>query len=331
MPDTTETADLSLADQLQTLRQGCGLLRHPALDALEMSGEDRSRFLNGRVTCDVKPLEPGQGVYGFVTSAKGRVLADLGVLALADRFWLVLPPGTGAETRAQFEKFILADRVEIRPLEGWRAVMLAGPAAPRLLESLGALPERTFHHAETELAGQNVRIVRERDLGFPVFTLWLPGTGADAVLTALRERGVAEVGFEAWETVRIEAGQPRFGADFGPDCFPQETGLETLAVSYTKGCYLGQEVVARIHYRGGVQRELRGLLFSPDAAAEPGRALLQEGREVGKIGSATHSPRAGCQIGLAVVHQRAATGTTVEVEGGGYATLKDLPFSFADG
>lgn len=308
------------------------LLPHPALDALEMTGEDRARFLNGRITCDVKPLAPGQGAYGFITSAKGRVLADLTVLALPDRFWLVLPPGTGAETRAQFEKFILADRVEIRPLEGWQPIGLLGPTTPQALAGIGSLPETPFSHGEGVLAGHSVRLVRERDLGAPTFTLWLPEAAADGLIAELLERGLIEVGFEAWETVRIEAGQPRFGADFGPDCFPQETGLEALAVNYTKGCYLGQEVVARIHYRGGVQRGLRGLLFSPDATAEPGRALLREGREVGKIGSVAHSPRADRRIGLAILHQRAGTaGATVEVEGGGYAELVDLPFSFATG
>jgi aminomethyltransferase len=139
-------------------------------------------------------------------------------------------------------------------------------------------------------------------------------------------RGAVPVGTAALEALRVAAGVPRFGLDFGPENFPQETGIEE-AVSFTKGCYLGQEVVARIHYRGGVQRRLVGLRF---ATAEPpphGARLLFEGREAGAVGSALRPPEAdGEAIGLAIVHQRAAAvGARLEVEGGGTAEVVPLP------
>ncbi|HEY0553554.1 MAG TPA: glycine cleavage T C-terminal barrel domain-containing protein, partial [Thermoanaerobaculia bacterium] len=124
--------------------------------------------------------------------------------------------------------------------------------------------------------------------------------------------------------LRAEAGIPRFGRDFGAENFPQETGAEE-AVSYTKGCYLGQEVVARIHYRGGVQKSLRGLVFDC-AAPAPGAALLAEGREAGTVTTVVDSIALGRPIGLAILHRRGAgTGIRLEVAGGGTAEVRDLP------
>jgi len=140
----------------------------------------------------------------------------------------------------------------------------------------------------------------------------------------LEEPGVKPAGFEALEILRTEAGIPCFGMDFGPENFPQETGAEE-AVSYTKGCYLGQEVVARIHYRGGVQKGLRGLLLDAPAPA-PGTPLLHDGREAGKTGTVVESIALGCPAGLAILHRRAAEpGTRLEVQGGGTAEVRELP------
>ena len=144
------------------------------------------------------------------------------------------------------------------------------------------------------------------------------------MIDRLVEEGARQVSLEALEILRAEAGIPRFGQDFGPDNFPQETGIEE-AVSYTKGCYLGQEVVARIHYRGGVQKLLRGLVFEQ---GEPrvDAALLHDGREAGRATTVVRSPALDRTIGLAILHRRAAEpGTRLEVEGGGTAEVKELP------
>jgi folate-binding protein YgfZ len=128
---------------------------------------------------------------------------------------------------------------------------------------------------------------------------------------------------EALEVLRAEAGIPRFGQDFGPENFPQETGIEE-AVSYTKGCYLGQEIVARIHYRGGVQNLLRGLVFE-GTEPQPGAAILHDGREAGKATTVVHSPALERTVGLAILHRRVQPGARVDVEGGGTAEVKELP------
>ena len=309
-----------------------------------MIGPDRHRFLNAYVTCEIKGLAAGQGTYGFFTSAQGRILADVVVLAHADRFWLELPPGRQEPIAEHLRKYLIADRVEMRPLGGALPLTLAGPGAEAVLAGAEIapgfeLPREPWAHARTVVAGVEIVVQRTGRLGVPALTLWMPA----AQVEPLRERLLAgpagpaghgggeherpvPVGSEALEVVRTEAGLPRFGQDFGPQNFPQETGATAAAVSFTKGCYLGQEVVARIHYRGGVQKTLCGLVFDGPAVPEPGTALLFEGREAGIVGTAVHSLALDRPIGLAILHRRAAApGSRLELAGGGPAEVRALP------
>jgi len=315
----------------RALRDACGLLVRSDVRGLEMTGEDRARFLNGLVTCDVKTLAPGAGVYGFLTQVKGRVLADVTVLALEDRLWLALPASEAEAIADHLARYVIVDRVEIRPLSGLRPVALIGPGAAAAMGGAEHGFEKVYSHREVEVHGVRTRVVREADLGVPAWTLWTPEDQVSTLAERLAaERlaghGAREVGRRAWERLRVEAGRPLFGQDFGPDHFPQETGLEAEAVSYAKGCYLGQEVVARIHYRGGVNRLLRGLRFEgfDDEAAPLGQEIVHEGREAGTVTSAVRSPSLG-HVGLAVVHKRVEPGTRVAVGAGG-AEVVALPF-----
>lgn len=310
----------------RALREACGLVDRAWRRGLEMTGDDRLRFLNGLVTCDVKSLAAGGGVYGFFTQVKGRVLADVTVLALADSLWLELPADRTEEVAAHLGKYVIVDRVEIGPLAGRVPLALIGPGAAA---TLGAEPPAAVYgHREAQVHGTRVRVVREAGLGVPAWTLWTPEDEAAALTERLVEHGARPVGRRAWERLRVEAGRPLFGQDFGPDHFPQETGLEAEAVSYTKGCYLGQEVVARIHYRGGVNRHLRGLRFDgfDDEAAPLGQEIVHDGREAGTVTSAVRSPTLG-HVGLAVVHKRVEPGTRVGVGGAGGAEVVALPFT----
>jgi folate-binding protein YgfZ len=333
-----------LAEEYAALRRGCGLaVPSPAdgADTMEMIGPDRHRFLNAYVTCEVKGLAAGQGTYGFFTSAQGRILADVVVLAHADRFWLALPPGRLEPIAEHLRKYLIADRVEMRPLADVLPLTLAGPDATAVLAGAETapgfeLPREPWAHARAVVSGVEVTVQRTERLGVPALTLWVP----EAQVEPLRERLLTEragaggvelerrpiaVGREALEVVRAEAGLPRFGQDFGPQNFPQETGA-TEAVSFTKGCYLGQEVVARIHYRGGVQKTLCGLVFDGPAVPAPGTALLFEGREAGTLGTAVQSPALDRPIGLAILHRRAAApGSRLELAGGGPAEVRTLP------
>src|ERR1700688_570020 len=333
-----------LAEEYAAIRRGCGLAaRSPAAgaDTMEMIGPDRHRFLNAYVTCEVKGLAVGQGTYGFFTSAQGRILADVVVLAHADRFWLELPPGRLEPIAEHLRKYLIADRVEMRPLAGLLPLTLAGPGAAAGLAGAEIapgfeLPREPWAHARAVVSGVEVAVQRTERLGVPALTLWVPAAQVEPLRERLLtgpgldgSRGLVRpvpVGREALEVVRTEAGLPRFGQDFGPQNFPQETGATEAAVSFTKGCYLGQEVVARIHYRGGVQKTLCGLVFDGPALPAPGTALLLEGREEGTLGTAGHSIALARPIGLAILHRHAAApGSRVQLAGGGDAEARTLP------
>lgn len=288
----------SVAEEYRALREGCGVAARSEAGLLEITGKDRQRFLNAYITCEAKDLAPGQTAYGFFTSPQGRILSDAVVLALEDRFWLEVGPGQEEAIASHLQKYILADRVEVRPLEGVELLTLVGP---RTEEVLGTSP-------------QDVKVQKSDRFGAPAWTLWAPTAEAEGLIESLIERGARRVGTEALEVLRTEAGIPRFGRDFGPDNFPQETGEEE-AVSYTKGCYLGQEVVARIHYRGGVQKTLRGLVFEPGTGPGPGVQLLYEGRQAGVATTVVQSIALGRPVGLGILHKRAAEpGTRLQME-----------------
>ena len=260
----------AVTEEHRTLREGCGLADRSWMGRLEILGADRHRFLNGYVTCDVKSLAPGEGTYGFVTNHQGRILSDLIVLAHEDRLWLLLPPGQEEPVAKHLRKYVLADRVEVLPLEDMLPISLIGPRAAEALGGAELPPPGDWRHVRSRIQGTEVALQRSGRLGAAAYTLWVSASIAAHLVEGLLENPtVRPVGFEALEILRTEAGIPRFGRDFGAENFPQETGAEE-AVSYTKGCYLGQEVVARIHYRGGVQKTLRGLVFE-DTAPAPGK------------------------------------------------------------
>jgi folate-binding protein YgfZ len=313
----------SVAEEYQALRTGCGLVDRSWMGRLEILGADRHRFLNAYVTCDVKELAPGEGAYGFVTTHQGRILSDLVVLAHADRLWLLLPPGQEEAVARHLRKYILADRVEVLPLEDMLPVSLIGPRAAEALGSAELPPPGDWRHVRSTVHGTEVALQRSGRLGAEAYTLWVSASVAGPLIEGLLENpAVRPVGFEALEVLRAEAGIARFGRDFGAENFPQETGAEAAAVSYTKGCYLGQEVVARIHYRGGVQKGLHSLAFEGDAPA-PGTPLLHDGREAGTATTVVESVALGRPIGLAILHRRAAEpGTRLEIQGGGVAEVR---------
>jgi folate-binding protein YgfZ len=319
---TTTSTPSTPAEEYSALHEGCGLADRSGMGRLEILGADRHRFLNAYVTCDVKSLQPGEGAYGFVTSHQGRILSDVVVTALADRLWLLLPPGQGEAVAKHLEKYVLADRVELRPLEDMLPVTLLGPRAVEALGGAELPPEGDWRHVRSKVRGTEVELQRSGRLGAEAYTLWVSASIAKPLIESLLEApAVRPVSPEALEALRAEAGIPRFGQDFGPENFPQETGAEE-AVSYTKGCYLGQEVVARIHYRGGVQKVLRRLVFEgpPPASGTP---LLHDGREAGAATTVVASPAHGRPIGLAILHRRAAEpGTRLEVQGGGWAEVR---------
>ncbi|MDA8017807.1 MAG: hypothetical protein MPN21_10200 [Thermoanaerobaculia bacterium] len=310
-----------MSAEVAAITEGCGIFDRDFCDRLILSGEDRARFLHGQVTCAVKDLAPGEGTYGFLATLKGRVEVELVVLATENELWLDLPPGTLDQVRTRLAKYVIADRIEFVVPET-TTLTLIGPGTFDLVAEISGqptdqLPTESWHHRTAEIAGEPVRIVREPSGsaatgGAGGMSIWRPKGRGPRVDQEIQSAGGVRVGWRAFERLRVEQGRPLWGVDFGDDTFPQETGLED-AVDYAKGCYLGQEVIARIHYRGGVQRHMRRLSLS--ALVEPGLDLFAEDRQVGRVTSVAGSS-AGETLGLGVVHQRAAVGTTLEVRDG---------------
>ncbi len=287
---------------------------------LGLVGPDAAVFLNGQVTNDVEALAPGEGCYAALLTNKGKMLADLRLLRTEDGVLL------------DCERVALQDVFDVlrRALVGWRVELVKrtvqeallavdGPGA-RALTGADALPAAEHAHRPAPLGGADVRLVAT-DRGVDVLCA---AEDAGAVREALLGAGAAEVGEEAAEVARVEAGRPRYGVDLDATVIPQEAGLNERAVSFTKGCYVGQETVARLHYRGKPNRHLRGLRLSAPVPA--GTPLRLGDREVGRLTSSVVSGRLG-PIGLAIVRREAEPGATLAAgDGGATAEVVALPF-----
>src|SRR4051812_46462198 len=300
----------------------CGLIDRSERGKLALTGEERKEFLNGQVTNDVEALSEGEGCYAAFLTPKGKMLGDLRILDVGPPTHELLLDTERVALQALFDmirRYSLGHRVELhkRTVESG-LLSLVGPRAREVAGAV-ALPEAEHAHAAAELAGRPVRLI-VTDEGVDVLCA---ADDVSEVADALREAGAVDVAESAAEVLRVERGRPRYGVDLDDSVIPQEAGLNERAVSFTKGCYVGQETVARLHYKGKPNRHLRGLRLS--APAEPGAPLLHEDREVGRLASAVASPRLG-PIGLALVRREAPPGSTVAVGDSATAEVVELPF-----
>lgn len=328
-----------VAAEHRAILEGRAFADRAWIDLLELRGADRRRFLHGLVSCDVKGLEAGASAYGFVTSVQGRILAEAVVLAREQSLLVELPAGTGVAVAQHLGKYVIADDVTIEARPELQAVTLFGSEAELELGASQLAPG-AWKVAPATLFEIPVLADRRPVWGMAALTMWVAPAEAAAFFQRLLEAGrcvgLRPVGLEALDARRVELGVPRFGRDFGPPTaadpgyFPQEIGLDEQGVSYTKGCYLGQEVIARIHYRGQVNRVLRGLRLAAGAevgALRDGTEVRFEGRPLGALTSAVRSPALDAPLALAILHRRGAEpGTRVEVDGAGEAEVTALPF-----
>ncbi len=319
------------SEDYEALREGAALVDSRSADWLRLTGADRLRFANGLVSCDLRALDSGEGAYGFFTDPKGKIVADAAFLASESELWVDLPRGQGPTIAAHMGKYLVADRVEIEELD-WKTVFVAGPeAGGRLAAVLGRFSESDpWNGVALETGGGRLVIRADRRLGVPAWTLAGSGEVVGSVTDDLCAAGLRSAGAAAVTARRIEQGVPWFGLDFGPDAggdgsFPQETGIEDWAVSFEKGCYLGQEVIARIHFRGKVNRSLRGVVFDPGSEPRAGVELRRNEEVVGVMNSVAGSPAMGRPIGLAIVHHKAEPGSELSTPAGS-CRLVELPF-----
>ena len=326
-----------------TLRTSAGVLDLSSRSRICLVGADRARFLHGQVTNDVKKLTPGTGTYATLTTAKGKMEADLNIFCLAEELLLDFEPGLTEKITQRLEKFIVADDVQIvdaAPHYGLLTVQ--GPRAIEVVRALGlpgdseppAKAHQSLKIADAMLG--ELYLANLPRLGTTGFDLFVPndslGAVADKLIAAARQVGGRAVGWTAFEIARIEAGLPRFGADMDETNIPLECGLEARAVSYSKGCYIGQEVINRIHSVGHVNRELRGLRLADGLAALPRRGdkLFHNGKEVGQVTSAVYSPALQSNIALGYVRREVnQVGTEPSLQlAGGESIVRIVPLPF---
>ncbi|MCI0370101.1 MAG: aminomethyl transferase family protein [candidate division NC10 bacterium] len=327
------------AAEYRALREAAGVLDRATAGLLRMTGADRVRFLNGMITNDVKALTPGAGLYAALCSPQGKVLGDLRVLAVEEALLLLCEAACRARVAQTLDRFIIADDAKVTDASGEITVLgCYGPKAAEALARVAGSPPPELpphHHAEVRVAGAAVRVVATPFLGVPGFDLFFPVEAATAVardlLKATKALGGRAVGHAAFETVRVEAGTPWYGLDFDENNLPQEAGLETTAISFSKGCYIGQETVARIHFRGHVNRRLTGLAVQGEVLPARGSRVLKGEAEVGRVTSAVRSPARGAPVALAMLRREAGEpGTSLKVEAAGTrfdAEVIPLPFA----
>jgi folate-binding protein YgfZ len=287
---------------------------------LALTGPEAKTFLHGQVTNDIERLEPGSGCYAAFLTHKGKMLGDLRVLDAGDELLLDCERIVLQELFNMIRRYKVGADVELHKRTLERGLLsLIGPDARRIAGA-SELPEAEHAHRTGQVGGAAVRLIAT-DLGVDVLC---DAADTEAVAAALIAAGAVAATEAEAEVRRVESGRPRYGVDLDDTVIPQEAGLNERAVSFEKGCYVGQETVARLHFRGKPNRHLRGLRLSAPAAA--GAPLRLGEREVGKLGSVVESPRYG-PIALALVRREAAPGDTVVVgDGEVRAEVVDLPF-----
>lgn len=344
------------------LTETVGLVAGTDRGILEVAGERATRMLAGLVTNDLSPMAKGTGVYAFVLTPKGRPVAELRLIPHPETMWLDAPAACLTPLLNHLERYIPPLYARVRLVEEVVRLSVVGPRAveamDRMRESapwarrlpaldslipLGTVALDSLSSPEGDAIAEEPGdddeggqrsgpwlLVRRETVDGDGFDLYLPAEALNPLWRSLRQAVAAEgggpVGYRASDCRRVERGVPAYGYDITLDNLPQETGQEDRAISYTKGCYTGQEVVARIHYRGRVNHLLRGLVFS-GPLPEAGRQLYREDRPVGRVTSPVHSPQLG-PIALGYVRREVELGERLSLEPGGPPVVRVDPLPF---
>jgi folate-binding protein YgfZ len=315
----TEAVTVELDAQYRQLREECGVLDRSERGKLLVKGAEAAEYLQGQLTNDVEALSPGEGLYAALLDRKGHMQADMRVLRLDEaEIWIDTEPEAIEAARRHLEMYKIGREVEIEDLGEARAIVsLVGP---RSVELAGSPPLAENDSEQTAIEGIACRAVGTT-MGIDLI---VASEDRERLAAALAAAGAPEVTPAAVEILRVEIGIPRFGSEMDAATMPAEAGIVERAVSFTKGCYIGQETVARLHYKGKPNRRLRGLRLS--APTEPGSTLWLDEKEVGRLGGSCVSPAHG-PIALAIVRREAEPGAELRVgEDGVTARVVDLPF-----
>ena len=323
------------SSELTSLRQAVGMYDLGDKGWIRATGSDRVRWLNGMVTNSIQQLQPGDGCYNFVLSAQGRIQGDLYAFAQQDSLLLETGVDQISPLMALLDRFIIMDDVELHDESAqWAGIGVAGPQAAAMLQQIGLhfdaslqdlKPVQLLHG--TLAAGEPLRLVAAYSSGVPRFELWCAPTAVLQLWNQLKAIGSAPCGAQSVEWLRILEGAPRYGADIRVKDLPQETA-QTHALHFAKGCYIGQEIVERIHSRGNVHRTFTGFRLH-GAAPAAGAPIEVAGQKVGEITSFAQILIDGQQHTLALGYVRREAlerKSTLQYEGG-TAEAVTLPFT----
>ena len=316
------------------LKDAAALVERAGTALVRVGGADRRAYLQGLLTNDIEALTPGTGCYAAMLTAQGRMLTDMRVLELGDAILLSVARDVAAAIAEHLDRFVFSEDVQIEAATSLAEIGLYGPGALRVLKAAGIegdVPSDLFGSTRVRIGGVDAILVRTDDIGIDGYAAIVDLAHPDAVAQVTRTliaAGAAPVTEADVETVRIESGRPRFGADMDADTIPLEAGIEDRAISRSKGCYVGQEVIVRVQDRGHgrVARRLVGLTFAAGVAVPaPGTAIAADGKPIGRVTSAALSPSLSRPVALGYVQRAyAADGTPVAV-GAAEAFVAALP------
>jgi folate-binding protein YgfZ len=324
-------------DAYQAARRHVASIDRSDRGRIVVSGADRASYLQGLLTNDVAALGAGSGCYAAYLTPQGRMIADLFVYELGDVMLVTMARDVKDTVIGKFDQFIFTEDVQLGDVTGsFAQIAVVGPDAADVLSavidgvdraSLASLVEHG--NVRAQVGGQPAIVTRVTDTGEPGFDVYVDQARAAAFRSALAAQAVVALDADTADVLRIEAGVPQFHRDLDEDTIPLEAGIESRAISFTKGCYVGQEVIIRVLHRGHgrVARKLVGLVLDGGAAPPAGTAIMADAREIGRVTSSTLSPALGKPIALGYVHRDfIATDTAVSI-GGVRAVVTALPFT----
>jgi folate-binding protein YgfZ len=324
------------ASGYEAARRRSALVDRSDRGRIVVSGSDRRSYLQGLLTNDIAALDAGHGCYAAYLTAQGRMIADLHVYELGDAILLTVAGDVKDTVLTRLDQFLFAEDVQLGDVTSTFAqIAVVGPAAARTIEniisgvtaeSLTAMPDHG--NLRAEFAGGTAIVTRVADTGEPGFDLFVERSRAAELEGALAAAGATRLDAATADAIRIEAGVPVFHRDMDEETIPLEAGIESQAISFTKGCYVGQEVIIRVLHRGHgrVVRKLVGLVLDGPDAPSAGAAIQAGEREVGRITSATLSPAMQKPIALGYVHREFVEPGTKVAVGGHAAEITKLPF-----
>ena len=325
-----------MASAYQAARQTAAFIDRSSRGRIVVNGRDRASYLQGLLTNDIQALKTGEGCYAAYLTAQGRMIADLWVYELGDVIMLSLAGELTSAVMARLDQFIFSEDVQLGDVsEAFGQVAVVGPDAARVVEalfdeppaaSLSTLPEHG--NLRGRIGQQPAIVTRVTDTGEPGFDVYVERGQLAWLNDRLTAGGVPKADDEAAEALRIEAGVPVFHRDMDEDTIPLEAGIESRAISMTKGCYVGQEIIVRVLHRGHgrVARKLVGLALDGESIPARGAAVMGADKAVGEVTSAVRSPALGQPVALAYVQRDfMAPGSVLSVDGAA-ATVTALPF-----